>query len=310
MTFYADYNLNLPNLNGTFNYTGINFGNNFAPVNFQGFGGLGGFGNFGGSFNPGFDTFSTGTTSESTITETYKEYQAKKAKENEEKFEQAKAEVLAEQEEKEKKDMEAPLTDKEKGCLQKDALKLDTAENKKAEASLGSSLLFTLPFAAPALRPALNKSNSTVDMFYKYGGKHMGLFEKNPDLMINAQESMQKLERKFAKEIKAAKGNQALIDNINAERDFFRHRMEFALEHNNPKGIATVTSQCQAATKVKNGWFSRIIRQFKGQEQFTSRLDTVKNAAANGQFKSVPVPTEKKSFVKNMFGNKASTLIA
>ena len=73
MTFYLDYNLSLPNLNGTFNYTGINFGNNFNPniiQGFSGFGSVGGFGNFGGSFNPGFDTFSIGTTASSTSKET------------------------------------------------------------------------------------------------------------------------------------------------------------------------------------------------------------------------------------------------
>ena len=42
----------------------------------------------------------------------------------------------------------------------------------------------------------------------------MDLFDKNPDLMINAQKTMQKLEHKYAKDLKAAKGNQALIDNM------------------------------------------------------------------------------------------------
>ena len=308
MTFYTDYNLNIPNLNGTFNYTGINFGNNFNLSNVQGFGG---FGNFGGSFlNPGFDTFSTGTTVTSTPKETYKEYKERKAREYEERLEQVRKDLLAEQEEKEKKDMEAPLTEKEKGCLQKEALKLDTAENKKAESSLCTSMLFTLPFAAPALKSAFKQTPSTLDMFYKYGGKHMGLFETNPELMMNAQESMQKLEAKFAKDIRAAKGNQDLINKITKERDGFRTVMQNALDSNNPEVISKVTARFQTASRVKNGWFKRTVRGFRNEAKFESRLDTVRDASKNGQFKSVTTPKENTSFVKNMFGNKASALIA
>lgn len=292
----VDYKLDIPQMN--LNMRNYNFGNTFNAASFNVFPALS---------KPNFSIFNNATvqTNRTAKEETFEEYRARVEKEEEQNRKEAQEAAQKKRDAEEKAEMEKPLTDDEKKVLQNKTLKL-LAENKKnAEAGLGASLLFASPFALTSLKPAIKPSQSTLDMFYKQGASHMDLFKKNPDLMINAQEAMQKLERKYAKDLKAAKGNQALIDQITAERDFFRNRMNFALKHSSEKGIAAVTSQCQSAASVKNGWFKRFIRGFRKQDKFVSRLDTVKTAATNGQFKPVP-PKEGTSLMRNMCTSKLS----
>ncbi len=293
----VDYKLDIPQMN--FNMRNYNFGNTFNAASFNVFPALS---------KPNFSIFNNATvqTNRTAKEETFEEYRARVEKEEEQNRKEAQEAARKKRDAEEKAEMEKPLTDDEKKVLQNKTLKL-LAENKKnAEAGLGASLLFASPFALTSLKPAIKPSQSTLDMFYKQGASHMDLFDKNPDLMTNAQKTMQKLEHKYAKDLKAAKGNQALINKITAERNTFRTVMQKALDNNNQTAIADATARCQTAASVKNGWFKRFVRGFRKPDKFVSRLDAVKTAATNGQFKSVVPPKEGTSLMRNMCTSKLS----
>lgn len=353
MTFYPNYNLNIPNYAGTLSAAGMNFGTGFdmnfglnfntcfAPnfsipwsgMNFGGFGSFGnpglfgnsdnfgGFGGLTGGFGTNFDTYTSastpsytpfttpsftqsafGTSTPSTTKEeTYEEYQARKAKELEKKAKEREKERA----EKEQRDREKPLTKQEADALRKESLELDKKSNKKE-----SQHVDPLAFAMPALStvPLIKKgaqakgTEKTIEMFYKTKDKkYLALFSDNPELMTNAQETMQKLERKFARDIKAAKDNTALIEQ---EQDKLRKIMESALNTKSEEKIAKATARCQAAAGVKNGWLRRGLRE---KQKIASRYDA---ALSKDVVKNVKVPPSGKSFWKNMFSNKLSILMS
>lgn len=276
---------------------GYNSFNTFTPfMPYQiGFGGLG----YSGS------SAKTETSEEAEI-RTRKEKADKAAKEFMQRMEAIKNNALIA----EKEDKETPLTASEKKALIKEGLKLEEEEIEKSETTLASSMLFTTPFLIPTLKSAIKPKKNTVQMFYKNGASHMDLFGKNPDLMINAQETMQKLERKIAKDFKAAKGNKALIKNIADERKLFRTMMENALKTNDPHEIAKVTEQLNVAKGVKNGRFSRWYRMFKKRPQINSRFDAVMTAESAGKFSSVKPPKAGASFLKNLCSNKSMWIMS
>ena len=213
---------------------------------------------------------------------------------------------IEEQQRKAEEDRNKPLTKAEANILRRENLESDAKNNKKEQSSITSAMLLPALFTASAVKKGIRSKANIVEMFYKDGAAHMDLFKQNPELMTNAQDAIQKLEQKFARDIKAAKGNATAISKITAERDLFRDVMQKALDGNNAQEIANATSQCQAAAGVKNGWFRRLIRGMKKQDKLVSRFDSV----ASQQFKPATVPASGKSFWKNMFGSKLSTGIA
>ena len=257
--------------------------------------------NFGGAYNS------------SAKTESQEDAEKRRKKEEAEK---AKAEFLKRMEEfeqkriqEEKAIIDSPLTKDEIQALRDEGLQFEEDEIKKSEGSLAASMLFTTPFLLPTVKSAIKPKKNTIKMFYKEGAAHMDLFKKNPDLMTNAQETMQKLERKFAKDFRVAKGNPTLMKNIVDERILFRNTMQKALNSNNPQEIAMATEQCNVAKKVKNGIFSRWYRKFKNKPLYNSRFDAITTAENAGKFASVKPPKAGNSFFKNMFSNKLTWIM-
>ena len=208
----------------------------------------------------------------------------------------------------ENEEMEKPLSHAERQSLIKEGLNQE-ADKIKEESAFAGSMLFTTPFLIPTIKPAFESKKNTIDMFYKSGGAHMDLYTKNPDLMINAQESMQKLERKFAKDYKAAKGNKAALAKIAEERRTFRDLMQKALSTNKEMEIAKATEKCNTAAGVKNGKLARIYRGLKNKPKTISRLDSVSAAESAGKFKSVKPPKKGTSMLRNLCSNKLTWLM-
>lgn len=259
-------------------------------------------------FTPSLFTPPSPSKAETKKVETWEEYQARIAKESEKAAEDEKKK----NEDAEKKEMGTPLTESEKKVLKEETLKIDADNNKKAQGSLAAAMAFPALFSIPQLKAAVKPSTNTINMFYKDGAAHMEMFNKNPELMGNAQEVMRKLESKYLKDIKAVKGNRSAMKNLVQERDLFRDIMQKALDTNDAKEIAKATAQCQTAAGVKNGWFKRIIRHFKKQPEISSRFDAVATADSAKQFAAdkIKVPNSGKSFFKNMFSSKLSTIMA
>ena len=272
--------------------------NSFTPFMPQQFGFCG--------FNPIWSNTPAKIETEEEKQERIKKEEAKKAAEEFAK----RIEMIKKQAEQEQIEyMQAPLTETEKNYLKEASLKLEEDELKQNEGTLATSMLFSSPFLIPQIRSSINAKKNVVEMFYKHGGAHMDLFNKNPNLMINAQESLQKLEREFASDLKAAKGNSSLVSNITAERDVFRDLMQKALNSNNPQEIAKVTEQCNVAKGVKNGFFTRLYRKFRHQPQIIGRFDKVATAEIQGKFLSVKPPKTGTSFIKNICSSKSTWLV-
>ena len=196
---------------------------------------------------------------------------------------------------------EIELTKKEQRVARKAILKREEKELKEAEGSLGSTMAMTSVFAAPTLMKMKNKNQKTIEMFYKEGAPHMELYKKNPDLMLEAQNAMQKLEKKFHKDAKLVKGNREALAKLAEERKFFRDTMEAALRSNNPKEIATATEQCKVASGVKNGRFARTFRKFRSPDNIIkNRFDATASAEAAGKFANVKPPKACTSFLGNL----------
>lgn len=287
-----NYTLEIPRLNT--NFSNYNFGN------------VGGFTNFGsyGNFGTGLWGIQPSVTTPSKKAEkkeeTYDEYIARTTKEDKE----AKEKERAAQE---KKEMEKPLTEKEKEVLRKSTLDIDAKNNKKAEGSMASCMLFSTPFLIPTIKQAFTPKKEALSMFYKDGAAHMDLFTKNPDLMTNAQEAMQKLEKKYAADIRALKGNDEAIKAVEAERDLFRDLMETALKNKNADEIAKATAECQTAAGVKNGFFKRLFRA--KNDKFHNRRAAVNTAKAANNL-PISKPAEGTSFFRNMCCNKISLIMS
>ena len=243
--------------------------------------------------------------------ESYEEYKKRKAKENEEKeLRRKEARIKAEKEE-----MEKPLTEGETEKLRKEALVLDKKNNKEAEGSLKSAMLFPALSSIPVINKGMRakSAKNTIEMFYYNGDKpvkHLPMFYDNPELMTNAQETMQKLERKYIRDIRYLKGNEREIIKLEQERELLRDVMRKALEKNDAEEIAIATAKCQTAAGVKNGWFKRTLRGFRSQPKFVNRYDAFEKADKMNQFASAKVPENGKSFLKNMFSSKLSTVMA
>ena len=203
----------------------------------------------------------------------------------------------------------APLTKSEKTALKKQGLNFEAHEIEKSEGSLAASMLFTTPFLLPTIKSALTSKKKTINMFYKDGAAHIDLFKKNPDLMINAQETMQKLERKYLKDLKAVKGDMSKTRKLIDERNFFRNEMQKALNSNSQQEIAKITEQCNTAKGVKNGIFSRLWRRFRNKPLMNSRYDAVMTADNAGKFASVKPPKEGVSFFKSLFSSKLTGIM-
>lgn len=203
----------------------------------------------------------------------------------------------------------APLTKSQQNSLQKQGLAFEAQEKEKSEGNLAACMLFTTPFLLPTIKSALTPKKKTIDMFYKTGATHMDLFKKNPNLMINAQETMQKLERKYLKDLKAVKGDMSKTRKLIDERNFFRNEMQKALNSNSQQEIAKITEQCNTAKGVKNGIFSRLWRRFRNKPLMNSRNDAVMAADNAGKFASVKPPKEGVSFFKNLFSSKLTGLM-
>ena len=274
---------------------GTNISTTFMPYSVMPFA-LGGLYNFG----------NTKTKSQEELAqeadEKRKEQEAKKA---EQEFLKRIEMIEKGNQEAEKAEAEKPLTKKEKRILKNAGLKIEQEEMENSEGTLSSTMLFTLPFMLPQAKQAIKPKKNTIEMFYKKDAPHMDLFTKNPDLMINAQESMQKLERKYAKDLKAAKGNSVLVNSIEAERNLLRNKMQIALDSGNPQGIAKATEQYKTASTVKNGKLRRFFRGKNGQPTIRSRYDAVTSAESAGKFSSVKVPKEGASFLRTLRTNKS-----
>lgn len=297
------YRLDIPRLNtGNLNIFGSNFstgsGNAFANK-------------LGGSLWGTFPSWNTSTSisssssssSENKTGETYEEHKARLAKEREDEL----AKAAERKTKKEQEEMAKPLTESETETLKKEALEQDKNNNKKAQGSLGSAMLFPAITSVPLISKGIQGKKDVVAMFYKDGAAHMDLFNKNPEVMTNAQDAVQKLERKFARDLRAAKGNQAAIDRIVQERDVMRELVKDALATNDAKEVAKVAAQCQTGASVKNGWFKRLFRK---QDKIFSRFDAVADADAAKKFSAIEAPASGKSFFKNMFSSKLSTIMA
>jgi len=242
-------------------------------------------------------------TSNNTPTESYSERMARITREEREKYQKKEQERKA-------KEMELPLTESESKAIKEDILVIDAQNNKKAQSSVATALAFPALFSFSTLKSALKPSKYTVNMFYKDGASHMNLFSANADLMGNAQTAMQKLERKFAKDIKVRKGDAAGMKHVVEERNFFRDIMQEALASGDQKEIAKATAICQKGASAKNGWLRRLFRGLRKQDKLVNRFDSVANADLAGQFKSVQVPKTETSFLKNMFSSKFSIIMA
>lgn len=246
-----------------------------------------------GAFGNNFGTY-TNSSEKSPEGETWEELIARATKE----LEKDKTEDA-------KKRAEKELSKEDKYILKKQIRKFDMQELEEAEGSLAGTMAFTSLFAVPTAKKAINnkKYDKTIKMFYKDGGAHMGLFKDNPELMLNAQENMQKLERKFLKDVKAAKGNSNALQKIADERRYFRNLMQDALKSNDAKKIAEATERCKVAVNVKNGGLFGFLKRNKNIK-INSRLDACTAAETAGKFSSVKVPNAGKSFLKNLVSSK------
>ena len=203
-------------------------------------------------------------------------------------------------EEKEKKKA-APLTLEEKAMAKMTILKQKAKESVEEHGGIGGAMIGAAAFSTPAIYKAATTDSKVIEMCIK---GNPALYKSHPDLMIEAQEALRKIQRNYASDIKRATGNKKLIKELNKEQAKIFNNMQQAIRHGHVVEIAKLTSECNAASGVKNGFLARTLRGWKGEEKLLSRSKHVADQQAAGKIK-YQSPKPGSSLWKNIGGKSA-----
>ena len=175
--------------------------------------------------------------------------------------------------------------------------------SKGAEGGLLAAMLGPAAMSVPQVSKIFTTDESILKMFYNtQNAEALKLFGTNPDLMTNAQSVMRSLDRKFSNDLKHAVRNDVLTNAIKTEKTRIFDAMEQALSSGSADDIAKIAAQAKVEAGVKNGFWGRLIRRFKGAETIVSREAAVTELEAAGKF-SYSVPKAGTSVWRNMGGN-------
>ena len=189
------------------------------------------------------------------------------------------------------------LSKSQTNALKENALKTMRPDEGGVFAAAKTAGGCAVPSIAMGLRPNTSVVNSE---FLKLEGgnlKYANLFEKNPTFTSETMQSLNKLQKKFARDIKRYQKAGLDASSLSTDLATLNGKLSTALESGNLSEIAKVKAEIDAANSVNNGLFKSFIRKLKGGEQFISRsnagAEAIRNAGSN-----IPIPQETKIISK------------